>query len=284
MQEQEINQPSYFSILTADVRYDERLKPNAKLLYSEITALCNMRGHCWSSNDYFAKLFNVTPETISRWVSQLKRFKYINVYIDKEQGNKRFITLLINSSTPIDKKINRPIDKKIKHNNSVNNSTESNNCDKSRLYTKKDGKLKIMIPGLYSSSIDIYKNFLDKKELALKMTAGDGKAMKEMIVWIIDGIVQKSGVKSDQLTPETVKDGVIKYFQVIFDNWEKLEPFHKERLRLVQINQNIITIHQQIKNTINAKSNSKNTGKTSSAWVDNFSGDEILTYLKRSRS
>ena len=36
--------PSCYSILTADVRYDKRLKPNEKLLFSEITALSNKRG------------------------------------------------------------------------------------------------------------------------------------------------------------------------------------------------------------------------------------------------
>ena len=41
-----MEKPSYFSILTADVRYDRRLgKPNARELYSEITALSNKDGY-----------------------------------------------------------------------------------------------------------------------------------------------------------------------------------------------------------------------------------------------
>ena len=39
-----MEQPSYFSILTADVRYDKRLSDFARLLYSDITALCNKQG------------------------------------------------------------------------------------------------------------------------------------------------------------------------------------------------------------------------------------------------
>ncbi|MGE9832701.1 conserved phage C-terminal domain-containing protein, partial [Ligilactobacillus salivarius] len=37
--------PGYYSILTANVRYDKRLKANEKLLFSEITALSNKYGY-----------------------------------------------------------------------------------------------------------------------------------------------------------------------------------------------------------------------------------------------
>ena len=48
--------PSYYGIIPANVRYDKDLQPNAKLLYSELTALTTKRGYCFSSNLYFAKL------------------------------------------------------------------------------------------------------------------------------------------------------------------------------------------------------------------------------------
>lgn len=67
----EEQQRSYYAIIPANVRYDKDLAPNAKLLYGEITALCNEKGYCWATNQYFAELYNVSDRTIKNWISQL---------------------------------------------------------------------------------------------------------------------------------------------------------------------------------------------------------------------
>lgn len=121
--------PNYFAIIPANVRYDKRLKPNAKLLYGEITSLTNKEGYCWADNSYFANLFEVSPETISRWVSQLVEFGY--VFVEIIDGHKRRITLdekvkgvCQNSQGGMTKK-SRGYDKKVKplimYNNKINN-------------------------------------------------------------------------------------------------------------------------------------------------------------------
>ncbi len=118
---------SYYAIIPANVRYDQRLKPNTKLLYGEITALCNERGFCWAGNEYFADLYGVNKETISRWVSDLIKFGYLNREIIYKEGTNQIINRYLRiNQYPIDEKRNTPIDEKVKDNNTSINNTFNN--------------------------------------------------------------------------------------------------------------------------------------------------------------
>jgi hypothetical protein len=78
--------PSYWAIIPARVRYSD-IKPNAKLLYGEITCLTNKMGYCFATNNYFAKLYNVSKNTISLWIKELKDKGFVSVemiYKDKQ--------------------------------------------------------------------------------------------------------------------------------------------------------------------------------------------------------
>jgi len=95
--------PSYYAVIPSEVRYDNRLKPSEKLLYGEITCLCNKTGRCWAENQYFANLYDVNKKTVSSWVSNLQRLGYIGVNVDKKQNNKRYLS--IKTWAPIHKKM-----------------------------------------------------------------------------------------------------------------------------------------------------------------------------------
>lgn len=108
----------YFTILPAVVRYDSKLSPSAKILYSELTTLADEKGFCWASNGYFARLFGVDKATVSRWISQLRKRGYIFFKgIDENaKGNDDFVIEYRQICiTPLDKKVkpnNKNINKK----------------------------------------------------------------------------------------------------------------------------------------------------------------------------
>lgn len=118
----------YYAIIPANVRYDKDLSANAKLLYGEITALCNEKGYCWAKNDYFSQLYNVDKSTISRWIKQLKEKKYVEIKMlykkDSKEIENRYMQIC---NGGIGKNANTPIGKKVKDNNTdVNNTINSN--------------------------------------------------------------------------------------------------------------------------------------------------------------
>ena len=134
-------QKSYYAIIPASVRYDKELNPNAKLLYGEITALCNQQGFCWASNSYFANLYGVTKGTVSRWVSDLSDKGYIKCEMKYKEGTNQIETrkiylndpMLNNDDRytqkevdPIRKNEYTPIRKNDKDNNTVFNNTVNN--------------------------------------------------------------------------------------------------------------------------------------------------------------
>nr|WKN34392.1 helix-turn-helix domain-containing protein [Tunicatimonas sp. TK19036] len=83
--------PTYQTNLPAAVRLDQSLSAHARLLYSEIHALCDQQGYCWASNQYFASLYGVKRKAISRWIQQLSEHGYIRLEISPSEGNLRRI-------------------------------------------------------------------------------------------------------------------------------------------------------------------------------------------------
>lgn len=139
--------PNYYSVVPASVRYDSKLRANEKILYSEITALCQKKGYCYATNEYFAGLYDVEKETVSRWISNLKKCGYIGTKLIYKEDNKTIDKRIIwiadiilreiavnyceNGKKGIDEIINtylqksqEGIDEKVKENNtSINNIT-----------------------------------------------------------------------------------------------------------------------------------------------------------------
>lgn len=209
-----MERPNYYAIIPSAVRYDKELTANAKLLYGEITSLCNEKGVCWASNQYFADLYNTTKETISRWISQLAKKKYIAIKMfykkDSKEIDKRIISInkffqveipidenvntscqenqgikvLTKTSIPYYQKCQMPIDENVKENNK--------NINNKYIYTAKNI--------LQDNFEKIWKEYPHKK--------GKAKAFEYYKQWIkgrkISGITKK-------LTNEQIENAVKEY-------------------------------------------------------------------------
>ena len=79
---------NYYAIIPATVRYDKGLTDKAKLLYGEITCLCNKEGYCYATNNYFANLYNCTSRAIQFTISKLQEKGYIRVILENNYQRK----------------------------------------------------------------------------------------------------------------------------------------------------------------------------------------------------
>ena len=118
-----MTKPNYYAVIPAEVRYSKKLTPNAKLLYAEITALCNMNGKCTASTQYFCRLYEVSRASIQNWLRLLEKNGYITRDVKYRQGSKEILSRSI-------KLVDNPSIKMCTDNTNINitntNLTDSN--------------------------------------------------------------------------------------------------------------------------------------------------------------
>lgn len=78
--------------IPSNVRHNYFLVMGAKMMYGEIAALSDIADecgetneYCWESNDYFAKLYSTSIQTIKGWIEALEHYGYITI-IYKDEG------------------------------------------------------------------------------------------------------------------------------------------------------------------------------------------------------
>lgn len=180
------NMKSYYAIIPANVRYDKNLIPNAKLLYGEITALCNEKGFCWAGDKYFADLYGVSKTTVQNWIKSLVDGNYISKEVVYKEGSKeilhRYIRLF---AYPTQENLHTPIQENLRDNNTSFNTTVNNTINN-----------KPSIQELTERFNSLWTNYPNKK--------GKEKAFKSYQKAIKDGV-----------TDEVIKQGIEKYNQEI---------------------------------------------------------------------
>jgi len=120
-----VTRPSYYSVTTAEVRYDKRLCPMARILYGEIAALCNAHGYCYATNGYFADLYVVEPTTVSEWISQLATAGHIRIELTGRGRRLYLSTTLREKPKPPSGKAEAPLREKPKQNTTSNTTSNT---------------------------------------------------------------------------------------------------------------------------------------------------------------
>lgn len=87
MESENIKRSNWDAILPAKVRYDSRLKGEAKVLYSEILLLSSQKGYCYATDKYLAESYSSSQRSINRHIASLKNLGYIK--IETERKGKR---------------------------------------------------------------------------------------------------------------------------------------------------------------------------------------------------
>lgn len=140
VKDEEIQRIGYYAIIPATVLFNERLKPNEKLLYALITALSSKEGYCYASNKYLGEKLGVDPVTVSRWITDLRRNNY--VFVDIMRNEKKEIICRrifpngvpyrLNNQYPYILKNQEGIDEKVKDNNIIDNNINTHTVSKEK--------------------------------------------------------------------------------------------------------------------------------------------------------
>lgn len=70
---------SLYSVIPARVRDDHTLRPNAKLLYGELSALAQAEGYCWAWNARLAETLGISKRTVEGLLKQLRDRGHIHM-------------------------------------------------------------------------------------------------------------------------------------------------------------------------------------------------------------
>ncbi len=118
-------EPFISLVLPESVLGDNRLTYFERILLIDIVSLCKKNGYCWPTNRYFMKKFDCTKPTVSKSISSLSRFGYIDIEVNNSETNnsKRIIRLsevLKKRIISIQGNINTSIQNNFYHDNKYN--------------------------------------------------------------------------------------------------------------------------------------------------------------------
>jgi len=215
-------QPSYYSILTAHVRYSTKISSLAKLLYSEITALSSSSGYCYASNTYFATNYSCSIDTVSRCIKELENAGFVRIEIRPDLGNRRYIWA-IDTKTEVSAILQEPIRKnadtypqkrgegirKNADNNIIYNTTSNN--------TSNNEKETSAFAPSFSENDSVVKDYfttdIEEKKEKKEPSIGRGAVTTEMpkVLQVVEYMNTIAGTKYRANTGNTAKMILARY-------------------------------------------------------------------------
>ena len=209
--------PGYYGILPANVRYDKNLKPMEKIMYSELTALCNKNGYCNATNSYFAELYEVSKNTVSLWINDLEKAGYIKIKLIYEVGTKNIKERKIYIADPITKNNDTYHEKEVDPitKNREDNNTSINNT---RLIITNIKNNKNIIEDQEQEKVVINSNGALQQEI--KMLLGLRK-IKPYDIIKLNKPIERIKFVIDFCNKNNKADGYL--FKALKDDWELIE-------------------------------------------------------------
>ena len=213
----EEQQKSYYAIIPANVRYDKDLAPNAKLLYGEITALCNEKGYCWASNQYFAELYGVSVLSIKRWVNSLVTKGYVYRTLtykpNSKEVDKRILSIYsgIKIDTTSVQKCNDP---------SIKNDTSSSIKNDTSSSIKNDTDNNTSINNTFNNT-NIYKGKKKQKSETVNSVIAEYTENKDLQD-ALHGFVEMRNKARKPLTARAMKLSLNKLNELALDDVTKI--------------------------------------------------------------
>lgn len=288
------SKPAFYAIIPATVRYHKEVPPLGRLLYGEITALCNQRGYCFATNQYFADLYEVSIRTIQKSIKSLVDPGFIRVEVDRSapKGADRRIYIVDVPAFDLDrheKKFTPGVKKSspvIVQDNNDSAKAETPDAhahaDKDlfgedatppELYKKiRGGNYQIFVPGLVQSMWSLYKRFMKARDQVAKdKEVAEGANMKRLAVVFIDMV----RAKNPELDRDGIKTEVEHVFEFVLANWDKLPERHRGWLLVRQIYANINLIIE----TLRHANRTNTTSKKSNLWARTGEGEKMVAYL-----
>lgn len=225
-----MDKKSYYAVIPGEVRYSD-LSANAKLLYGEISALCNEKGFCWASNQYFAELYGVHKDTISKWIGQLKSMGFISYQVVERNKRSIYLTHAQKSGGDRRKELGG-IDENVKgdrrkerHNITVNNTTNN---------TVKEGKpSRSLTPGEYS------RKFFDEGNHYYAQR--DGKTIEDIEMEIFTDVAKRTIDKYPDLNRKELAKEIRKFVEYWLEPTKSGKKVRWELERTFDVNRRIST-------------------------------------------